>query len=125
MKKLNPSIFTIELPIYNIDLIVSFYNTRENVVKYVKKYWSFPDPDKIVVDAGGAWGVTSYLSYGGPILLRVECATDVVKTISHEVVHVVAYIMRSRGIEYTEASEEAFAYLTGHITSEIYKQILK
>lgn len=124
MEKTKPKLFTIEIPLYNIDLIFSFLNPSEKVKSYLNKHWDFKDLDTIVSDPGGARAVTSYLDYGGPILLRVVKADDLTGTIAHEVFHVVAWIMRSRGVEYSASSEEAFAYLTGYITREIYIKLV-
>ncbi len=44
-------------------------------------------------------------------------------TIAHEVFHAVEFLMDRIGIKLDPNSDEAYAYLTGYITDEIYKII--
>jgi hypothetical protein len=44
-------------------------------------------------------------------------------TLSHEIYHTVHDVMRSRGVKFSEGSEESFAYLMGHLTTVVLNHI--
>ena len=46
-------------------------------------------------------------------------------TLAHEILHCVHHVLRSLGMKPTRASEEAYAYLTGHLTEKIYERIFE
>lgn len=48
-----------------------------------------------------------------------------INTFAHEALHVTMAILSSCKVEYSEESEEAYAYLTGYITECIYKTAKK
>jgi len=47
----------------------------------------------------------------------------VVGTVSHEMFHVTIGILRRAEVRLTDASEEAFAYLHGHLMQEVWKKL--
>jgi len=53
-------------------------------------------------------------------LIRLEHSV-----IAHELLHVTFSLLKHAGVEYSEQSEEAFTYLLGHLTSEVYKGLEK
>jgi hypothetical protein len=67
------------------------------------------------------------LSEGGDTAIRIRATDDNAKLamlISHEVFHVVSFILDRAGMKLVlEVSDEAYAYLIGYITSEIYKKL--
>lgn len=44
-------------------------------------------------------------------------------TLAHEIFHVVNNIADRAGLKLTDASDEAYAYLTGYITETIYREL--
>lgn len=44
-------------------------------------------------------------------------------TLAHEIFHAVDFIMRDIGMKLTEHSHEAYAYLVGYLTEQIYKRL--
>ena len=44
-------------------------------------------------------------------------------TLAHEIFHAVDFILRRVGITLSDDSHEAYAYLIGYLTKEIYKRI--
>ena len=44
-------------------------------------------------------------------------------TISHEIFHAIDFLMRRIGCKLTPSSDDAYAYLIGYITTEIYKNL--
>ena len=43
--------------------------------------------------------------------------------LSHEIYHCTGFILRSIGIQYSEETEEAYAYLIQYLTEQIYKKL--
>jgi hypothetical protein len=127
MKKVNPSFFVIELPVYNIDICVSYLQLLPQMIKSMRKKYNISTSDEEIIKSFPDWaaGTMGDFGIGGPILIRINEGQDLVRTISHEVFHAVAFIARSRGLEYCDKSEEAFAYLIGHLNSEVINHLLK
>lgn len=46
-------------------------------------------------------------------------------TLAHEIYHCVYQVLKHLGMKPSHNSEEAYAYLTGYLTTEIYKQLNK
>lgn len=44
-------------------------------------------------------------------------------TLAHEIFHAVTFILTRIGMSLTNESDEAYAYLIGYLTKEIYKHI--
>lgn len=66
-------------------------------------------------------GVT--FSDGHFTLIALPFHTDIpqlANTVAHEVFHAVHAILREKGLKLTNASEEAYAYLTGYITEKLW-----
>ena len=48
---------------------------------------------------------------------------EFISVLSHEILHAVFNIAKYVGLKYSDKSEEAYTYLKGYITREIYKQL--
>jgi hypothetical protein len=116
--------FIIEVPVWNIDFYCSVGQTDKEFEKSLKKvvsnsapvHWEMPDrcAAKVILD-----------THGDPFCIRLRSTKSVFNkgSVTHEVVHAVSRILRNRGVVLCDESEEAFTFLAGYITREIYKRI--
>jgi hypothetical protein len=128
--KVKKKFFLIEIPLYHIDIAISIAQSQKEFEKSISSVW---DIDPIYVNNNlpdGALAVTSSYLRGGkliPYAIRFEKhpfnTEEGHVTIAHEIFHVVFGILHTRGLTLSYDSEEAFAYLTGHLTREIYKNL--
>lgn len=126
--------YLIELPIYNIDIAISIGQDYKSFKKSVYSVWNipesdFPEEDHFAIGVNSA-AVTCCRTKGNffvPYAIKFEGDLsrnpDRHKTIAHEVMHVTTRILHSRGLELCYESEEAYCYLQGHLTNEIYKRL--
>lgn len=136
MKKDNKlkKIISIDLPLYESTLWVSYEYTNTELIEMVKKNENFIEGDK------NKKGFISYLKedrkeYKGIFisnnhehLIRIwkqNDMKDLINTVTHEVFHFVKRILKTKGFKLTNSSEEAYAYLTGYINGEIYDKMIK
>ena len=124
--------FIVDVDIYD-EQILFVLCSRKALKKWLKK---FPKKERkalmYMYDEGWsqnphATAITSY-SRQLPLLVSVrEMDTDnyTIGNIQHEIFHCTAIILRWKGMELCEESEEAFAYLNGYITSEVHCHINK
>jgi hypothetical protein len=78
--------------------------------------------DKLINDGGVA--ALAFLSdtKGFQIIFSLKSLKkDPVEIISHESLHMTSMVLRNKGIEHNEDTEEAYAYMTGYLSSKIYK----
>lgn len=120
-------IFLVEVPIYRVHVYFIFGNDREGAEKWLKRKklygehavsadtldWAFKDEHQ---------GITCYSKNKNRILVHVD-SVDNHKSIGHEIFHVVMTIGDWVGMTPVPANEEAFAYLVGYITDEVYIKI--
>lgn len=128
MKNKERSIFKpVSIPIYRsttfIAINLSDEQLKENLEKHIDskktvkklmKHSYLGDHQGITIFSGGY----SVVRYGS-----LEDAQDI-NIIAHESFHVACSIMRYISLDFSEDSEEAFAYLLGYITEQ-YQDILK
>lgn len=128
MKKKSAN-FSVQVDLYNYDLMFSFAETDEQVVSgLVKRGYK---KDKI-----GDIGFSTDTSAGcyivtptGAGMIRMR---DIPKTsfhfgcLAHEIFHAVEYLMEAVGMPHSkEFSSEAYAYAIQYITEQCYKKLNK
>lgn len=129
-KKIKPTSmnFIVPLVIYPFDIMVSFGETNEQVEKNLKSKGILSDEDielamfRTETVNGRAVMFESNQSF---IRLRqIPVIPNDFGKLQHEIFHVVHFIMDRVGMKYeTMVSDEAYAYLTGYITEQIYLKI--
>jgi hypothetical protein len=118
--------FIIPLVIYPFDIMVSFGETDEQILKR----WSHYNLSEI--DKNG-------LIMSDTVIGRfhmMECNASVIRfkhmpetcfdygILAHEIFHAVTHIMNKVGLKFKIFSnDEAYAYLMGYVTTEIYKKL--
>lgn len=120
---------TIPLHIYPHDVLISVGQTDVELAFVLSRIYAFDEyPDYVkYVDLNKANGYAETLKNGSSII-RVKAYEDTpqwIATFAHEVFHVVSGTLRKAGLQLTNKSEEAYAYLTSYIIREFYKQLNK
>lgn len=119
--------FIIPLKIYPFDVMVSFGETNEQVDKVLKKY-------DLTADDVHAATFTSRTVQGRTVMFSSNQTLIRLKSyprtpieygdLQHEIFHAVTFIMDRIGMKLVIVeSDEAYAYLVGYLTTEIYKRI--
>lgn len=116
--------FIVPLVVYPFDIMFSFGETDEQLKKSLKKYnceWS----DKMEYGGMGIF----YINDKNQSLIRVYNIPKICEdygTLQHEIFHAVTYILDRVGMKLKlRTSDEAYAYLIGYITKEVYLRINK
>jgi hypothetical protein len=64
--------------------------------------------------------------YRGKRNLRICCIWGFTRrSIIHEGFHAISYVLRDRGVDLTDSSDDAFAYALTFLTEEIFKNLKK
>jgi len=80
----------------------------------------YKDPDVMEWDFSEMHGCYFYYEKEGMHIIALS--EDVsFGTIAHECFHATMSVLKCIGIEYSEGSEEAFAYVLGYMTDIVYK----
>ena len=124
--------FIVKLPIYNAEIGVSIGQNVGDLKKSILRRWNIdeenlPKEDFQEHQQASVLCVTKGEHYY-PYCIRfkqnpIKMDIDGHATIAHEVFHTVYRLLNSRGLKLTYESEEAFTYLMGHLSREIYKNL--
>ena len=115
----------INIDIYKRDVMVCFCD-KVMLERKLKQY----DIDRAclqeIVDEidDSSTGRSFAITDSGPFLLwmpRIPETAVEFGTLSHEVFHTVCFIMKGIGAEFSDDSEEPYAYLVGYLTEKILK----
>jgi hypothetical protein len=115
--------FIVPLAVYPFDVMCSFGESDDKLKSAIQKYggkWN-----KVMMISENAKGRTVVLN-GGQTLLRlfkypIDCEDYGI--LAHEIFHAVDFLMRRINIKLTKKSDEAYAYLIGYLTEQIYKRL--
>lgn len=127
--------FKINLPIYNQEIIFLFHLSDKeirqrikNIIPSIKTEEQFQDflspiPGKL----NSVQARTTIYDNGG-ICVRYYDLVDIktvegLSCLSHELIHVCSYIFERIGMKHNEETEEAYAYLHGHLFREVLKKL--
>lgn len=118
--------FKIPIKIYNTTLLV-YIGDYNRFVKYIEKYIGESEAEEVIPRYENSRdGLAVAIDSLGTFSLWLKQFTSSPKDtgiLNHELLHTVFFIMDRKGIEYDEASEEAFAYLMQYLTEAIYEKI--
>jgi len=118
--------FIISLIVYPYDVMVSIGETDKQLKKRLAYYdihddktWKYSSPNKCAKSA---------IFMGDQCLIRIKgnptTAVDF-GNLQHEIFHVVTLVMQRIGMDLKiKVSDEAYAYLIGYLTKEVYEKIL-
>lgn len=127
MSKKDKDLFVVDFGTYPFELLVCFGEDRGPMYRYLLKN---DVPEEYVDDLKNhSFGVEFSALHddkGTSILWLTERPNTPYYQglLSHEVYHAVCNLFDYIGLDYNKGSEEAFAYMIGYLTEEIYKRIL-
>jgi hypothetical protein len=122
-----PSCIQIDLQIYPYYVLVFFGEDDEEVKNVLKeKLVNFEsvDPDTYTLDNRS--GTASFYRSSSYLFIRCKEYPDrpfYQGTLAHEIFHVVTFLANEIGLSLNDGSDEAYAYLIGYITREVYDQL--
>lgn len=110
----------IKIPVYQFNCVVVIAPNIEEVIdKYFKKYKIDDKMEEGVELHGLAVKTNTVHDY----ILFYSIDSTTVNLISHEISHLIDYVLEDRKIE--KNADEVRAYLTGYITESIFNFVLK
>lgn len=130
-KKKNPSInFIVPLVVYPFDVMVSVNQDNDQLGKVLDTMSSLTEEDI------RACGYSSQYSAGKAVMFSTNASiirlrklpetSEEYGTLAHEIFHIVTFVMDRIGMKLAiEVSDEAYSYLIGYLTTEIYKGLNK
>jgi hypothetical protein len=107
----------IDYIVYPFNILVSF-NMTEKELKDILKH-ILPNDEKLDIEKLEFHEGTTVMFSTGQTVMNINNIDY--RTISHEIFHAVVMLMNRVDINLTDDSEEAFAYLIGYLTEEIFK----
>lgn len=123
--------FTISFPMYPFDLMVSIGEENSELHTKLKDIHNIQDRYLFLSDFKGELNPARYALWqdASLFLLRMKELPRISKgfgMLAHEICHIVNWSLEEVGMKLDcEASGEAYAYLTGYLTEEIYKGLNK
>lgn len=114
--------FRIKIDLYNYLVEVVITSDLEKAKEFVSKRLN--DPYIQVEDFHAAGKVFKKKRYA-PIMWLPFTPVDNVSlsVVSHEIFHLVHYLMSHVGMDLDDSSEEAYAYVMGYITKQFWKNV--
>ena len=123
-KKLN---FIVPLIVYPFDIMVSFGETNEEIDKHLSKYNLTAGDVQLATFTSETVQGRSVMFSSNQSLIRLRHLPKEPKhfgDLQHEIFHCVSFIMWKIGMPLEiQKSDEAYAYLVGYVTNEIYKKL--
>lgn len=119
MKSLN---FVIPLQVYPFDVMVSMGQTEDQLKRSLKKYnLTYSEGMKL---AGTGKYLINDTNQSLIRTLRVPRFPEDYATLQHEIFHAVTYVLDRMGMKLVlRKSDEAYSYLVGYLTEQIYKRL--
>jgi len=116
--------FIVDTVIYPYKIVFIFDETDEQVERLLKRYnLSTAEFLEKTFKLGRCTKFTNNM-----IVVRIRKLPknpEYKSVLSHEVFHVVTFIMDGIGASHSDSSEECYAYLTDYITKKVYERIDK
>lgn len=117
--------FIVPLVVYPFDVMVSISESDESLFAKLKKKGVDITDTSLSVYSDTHRGRT-ILFKGNQSLIRMYELRDTPEwygNLAHEIFHAAEFIMERIGMKLTTESDEAYAYLIGYLTKEIYSKI--
>ena len=123
---MKPKNFVIPLNIYPFDVMVSFGQTDEELLKNLSKCLTIEQIKNKELWSDNEKDGRTVIFSSGQTLIRMPKIPKSAKeygTLQHEIFHATEFVLSRIGMTLCDKSDEAYAYLIGYLTSEIYKRI--
>lgn len=131
-KKAKPINFIISLEVYPFDVMVSIGQTDKQLAESLKPYdngrMTERDYELCKYTSDTCLGRAAMFSTNSSILRtrQIPKTANDFGNMAHEVFHVVTFVMHQIGMKLVVMkSDEAYAYLIGYLTENIYKELNK
>ena len=125
MKKKKSKNFIIPLVIYPFDVMVSLKQSDVELVETLNKFGiDTSDNNMWKFEENGIGRCISFPT--GQLLIRLAHhpkSNEDFGTLQHEIFHAVHFFMKRMRMKLNMKNDEAYAYLIGYLTQEIYKNI--
>jgi hypothetical protein len=124
--KIPIQLFDVRGTVYPFDITFSIGQSDKTLAKFLSKYDDIDiEYEMTCLKLSGA-GCTSLLN-NNHVVVRLVPEYDFVdfqSNVAHEIFHAVTTMMENIGLKLEiMVSDEAYAYMIGHITREFYKQL--
>ena len=125
--RVSGSFFIIPLQIYPYDIMVSIDEKDESLRNRLVKYGSTKEDCEELMNLPDTTRGRAVMLPSNQTVIRLKMLPkkyDMMSVIAHEVFHATTFILHRIGMKLELfVSDEAYAYLLGYITTEIYKKI--
>lgn len=121
--------FIVPLVVYPFDVMVSINETYDQFGKAVVKKWDPSILDDFTKHTTHNQGALTYVFTSESHLCVMMKLNNFKKdgdgfgTLAHEIFHAVEFVLRRVGLTLNSSSFEAYAYLIGYLTKEIYSKL--
>lgn len=119
--------FIIPLVIYPFDVLVSFDETDDSLLRTLKKYGNEPEDCHELVNMDYTVRGRCVMLPSNQTVIRIKRQPRthmMVNIIAHEVFHAVTFILDRVGMKLLiGTSDEAYSYLVAYLTEEIFKRL--
>jgi len=119
--------FTVNLQIYPFDVIFSFDQSDQDMLKCVKKHVYKSDDLKPLMDMGETIKGRCVMLQSNITVIRIKTTENKAHNasiIAHEIFHAVTFILDKIGMPLgITISDEAYAYLIQYLTKKVYEKI--
>ena len=130
MKLNNSKTFGIFVPIYEAMVIVSYNTSQDTLIKALKKDEVCDEKDILMFElAKEEYAPTPKgaitIEMGSVFIVDISKHDNIYSlhnAIAHELFHVVHLLLEQKGFKLTDESQEAYSYLIGYLTEEIYRE---
>lgn len=119
--------FIVKIPIYDFSVMVSFAQTDEELEKALADWETKYEGQKELYEMEDLTNGRACMFECGSLLIRMKkypIDSRDYGNLQHEIYHIVTFLMDKVGVRFMmSVSCEAYAYLIGYLTQEIYENI--
>lgn len=114
--------FGITIPVFGIGMIFSFGQSNTKIMSVLKKAGINDMPD-LLPDSDPARGCTYCNGRTTALIVMGEWPerASQYNTLNHEIFHACDMTLRNAGFKLSNDSQEAWAYMIGHVSERIYQ----
>lgn len=125
----SPQLHVFSVDVYDVDVVFAINLSGTDVTTKIKNlnpslpndvFHGFEDwkPDE-----EGCAGRLGFVAGGYVVLITAKegLPNRFFNTLSHEISHLTTHILRDRGIDHIQETDEAYAYLTGYLTQQMWE----
>lgn len=118
--------FVVNSPMFPFNIVVALGTDPKKLDKFLSKKLSRGDVSffRRNIKNAKAGKVILFDNVNMLLFLKKEPKTiSDLAVLQHEILHCTSFVLNTIGIEFTESTEEVYAYFTSFLTEEIYKKL--